>query len=85
MGLERLTHREVNKVQDLEREASEVIETGPAKNLRARSLEQQEDTTERRLEESVVGMGSEEEKRREREEREGWWLRREVREGIKEK
>lgn len=84
MGLERLTHREVNKVQAPEREASEVIETGPAKNLRARSLEQQDDTTDNRWEESVAGMGSEE-KRREREEREGWWVRREVREGIKEK
>lgn len=61
-------------------------ETGPAKNLRARSWEQQEETAERRRGERVkvvvvvVGSG---ERVREREDREVWWVRKEVREEMR--
>lgn len=66
IGLERVIEREVNLVQEFEREVMEERGRGAAKNLRERSLE--EEITERRR--GVVD-GDDERRMREREEREG--------------
>jgi len=71
IGLERVKEREVNWVQEFEREVMEERGTGAAKNLRERSLEQEaeEEIAERRR---GVDDGDDDERRvREREEREG--------------
>lgn len=66
IGLERVIEREVNLVQEFEREVMEERGRGAAKNLRERSLE--EEIAERRR--GVVD-GDDERRMREREEREG--------------
>ena len=75
IGLERVIEREVNLVQEFEREVMEERGRGEAKNLRERSLEEEdeEEIAERRR--GVVDGDDDddddERRMREREEREG--------------
>lgn len=72
IGLERVIEREVNLVQEFEREVMEERGTGAAKNFKERSLEEEpeEEIAERRR--GVVDGDDDDERRmREREEREG--------------
>lgn len=70
IGLERVIEREVNLVQEFEREVMEERGRGAAKNLRERSLEEEpeEEIAERRRGDVD---GDDERRMREREEREG--------------